>query len=161
MHLGRHAKVRELATTAHEARAKIRRLFEEDMRNRRGGEPGWGQFLDGPKDPRGSYGTSAGVQVLAMDGYPTEGPGLGEALSYLSSLQISENPETRADLLVTYKLAAFAEAADPSAPSVRDPCLPMDRLVSNCIPVGGWPESSGEDWTPNFLATAVALLALR
>jgi len=157
----RHARVRELRKTAHEARADIRRLFEEDTRNRRGGEPGWGQFLDGPKDPRGSYGTSAGVQVLAMDGYPIEGPGLGEALSYLSNLPTREDPETRADLLVTYKLSSLAEATEPASSLINDPCPVMDELVRRCAPIGGWAESSGEDWTPQFLATAVALHALR
>lgn len=142
------------------AKGDIQKLFEEDIR-KHPDRKGWSQFLDvDPDEKRGSYGTSAGVQVLVSGGYSLQAPGLAEATAYLEQIAATPTGTQRPEFLVVYKLAALADSMNPSAQELANPNKVMDALRARCSPDGGWSAVAG-GWTISLLGTAVALNSLR
>jgi hypothetical protein len=152
----------------------------------------WGQFLEirGHTvqqllgNQYGIYGTSAAVQMLAMQSAKqgvTQASSFGpEALSGSGVLPLVLNDPGRQheplhehfvrkqDLLVTFKLASLLDAANcletvrlPDGYSIDKSAL-VDRLLNIRRSGQGWPDyKSDSEWQgPNTHATAVATLAL-
>lgn len=187
-------KLSALRVSSRTARAKIVDKCQRGMVHPAGHMDvwAWGQFLEirGHTvqqllgNQYGIYGTSAAVQMLAMQSArqgPTQISNFGpEALSGSTVLplvlsnpgplyaSLHEHFTNKQDLLVTFKLASLLDAANcleaiklPDGYSV-DKSVLVNRLLELRRPGQGWPDyKSGSEWQgPNTHATAVAALAL-
>jgi hypothetical protein len=187
-------KLSSLRASSRTARAKIVDKCQRGMVH-----PGdrrnvwaWGQFLEirghTVQQPLGNqfgiYGTSAAVQILAMQNARAGGSQTStiepEALSGSAVLPLvladpgsqyaplHEHFIGKQDLLVTFKLASLLDAANcleaiklPTGYTVDKPAL-VRRLLELRRPGQGWPDyRSDSEWQgPNTHATAVAALAI-
>ncbi|WP_395652826.1 hypothetical protein [Phycicoccus elongatus] len=148
------------------AKEDIAKLFESSTVRVLGGtDRCWGQHFDWSLTQHGIYGTSAGVQCLAMAGRSEDSPLMREADRVLCSLEDPAGQfQASNDHLNTYKLVFYVEGIEPTRPAITHQTLAAQRLVSAALSSGGWPDSRhATDDTPDAtaLATSSALWALR
>lgn len=146
----------------------------------------WGQYLEirgrsvqiGLGKQYGIYGTSAAVQILAMQSSASHRDlilwgsrvlPLVQRASDATYHQLHEKFEKKGDLSTVYKLCSLLDAATVLEPLSGSDGFEIDRagilreLLNMRLPDAGWPDfkSDTSEWQgPNTHATAVALLAL-
>lgn len=137
----------------------------------------WGQYLDlrqrGISRQYGIYGTTAGIQVLAMHDAQVHAElvSTAEAILPLTGSDTSDTEArkirdyfTQKDLQVTYKVTALVDAIRPDLESLQGRHPAIERLLEMRHRGGGWPDfrSASLDGFhgPKVHATAVALLSL-
>lgn len=148
----------------HAADAELVALFERSAQSTRYGRA-WGQVFDWQGVQYGVLGTSAGVQVLE----PSVGNAHGliaDARKLLAQLnQPASEFQRKKDHLNTYKLIAWADAAEGQGFDVAPGDPAMEKLIGAVLPGGGWGDYAGQagnpDPTPTVTATALGLYALR
>jgi hypothetical protein len=158
----RTSKRSSMARTAQE---DIARLFERTPVRAVGGQRCWGQHFDWSQSQYGIYGTSSGIQTLAMAGRDFSSSLTREASAVIETI---EDPDSRFQLqrdhLNSYKLAFCVEATLPTATAINHETFPSQRLIAAALPSGGWPDyrdDPAEEPDASELATAVSLWALR
>ena len=125
----------------------------------------WGQFLDGARDDSqtGLYGTSAGIQALALTD-----SGAHSALIQSALATVNRDVETRysqaGDTGVLYKLCHLIEATSAVHRYVTDMDPFAETLAKSALDNGGWAEykSEGREAAKaKPLPTMTALLVLQ
>lgn len=175
----RAEEVERLKSSCREARNIIAEMFVNTVVRPDGAGPlvAWGQYLDlrrkNLSQQYGIYGTSAGLQVLAMHDRTVYRGIIEAACSTLPLVAPSVSDIARpihqyfldkGDLNVVYKVAALADAVRPDLDSIPDPHTVVEALLGLRTQGGGWgyfrrPELD-EFQSPNVHATSTALLAL-
>lgn len=158
-------RVRRLQGKANEAKRKIGELFTGALITIDREGCGWGQFLDERRtnDQHGIYGTSSGVQVLTLLGYPETNEIMVGASKVLQRAREQDSRFFRkGDLSVIYKICHLADAAHPGYEETDDDV--MEEIVDKMLPGQGWGEyfsTADRDPEPKVISTALALLSLR
>jgi hypothetical protein len=175
----RAEEVERLKSSCRDARNIIAEMFVSTIArpNGAGSLVAWGQYLDlrrrNLSQQYGIYGTSSGLQVLAMHD-PTVYRTIIEAAAGTLPLVAANVSDVarpihqyfldKGDLNVVYKVAALADAVRPDLDDVPDPHDVVRALLDLRTQGGGWgyfrrPELD-EFQSPNVHATSTALLAL-
>ena len=155
--------IERLQKDAISAKGHITKLFLDWSVDLSGGKKAWGQFLDKPRDNTqyGIYGTSAAVQVLGGADTSKDHEAIKGALRYIYGILEEDDNEDR------YLLFKLAYIADLMAfyDNGNGYNKVADILKSRILGNRGWGyyfvNSEVKDPSPNIVATAAAMLALR
>lgn len=159
-----------LKARARESSGRIKDLFEKAAISVENRAHGWGQFLDEERDNTqfGIYGTSAGIQVLVLQGYPKDNPLVSGSSRLLEEALTDENSrfKKKGDACDVYKLVFLADAQKPDVDEIVDEEIPaMEKLIEARVSGLGWGEycasTSEKDPVPKLVSTAMCLRSLR
>jgi hypothetical protein len=160
------------------ARRQIALLFRNNVVHPNN-EPklaGWGQYLnmheEGRPPQHGIYGTTAGIQVLALHDYAGHRDLIEAAVSIMPDLEGEESEaaqrvqayfEAKGDSKTIYKMASVAEALAPTQATIYGNHPIVDALLRLRLHEAAWGDYFLEDDPsnyPNTVATATALIGL-